>query len=570
MAESKHEGVGRFVLVCAGVALVLVALLVASSQAQAQPGPSIEQVNADLGVGVNLGNALEADREGDWGVTLDAEYFDEIAAAGFDHVRVPIKWSAYADERAPFTIPQTDDPSIPYAANIWERVDWVIDQAESAGLHVIINVHHYDELHEDPTGHRNRFLAIWGQIAARYADAPPSVLFELLNEPNDTFNREPERWNEMFADALAIVRQTNPDRAVLAAPVEWNGVPALDDLELPDDPNLIVSIHFYEPFWFSHQGAEWIDPTPPTPVSWDPDVIGIGATWENWSWDVAWTPTQAGSAVTFGRQWSGLQFERGRQVDPVSLEFTVSGVAELDVRCVHEEGVPTDLKTVVTSAQVTTYLIDLTPCPSETSRFVLMNSGPIADQLLFTDMVFCSTNLGCEPVIETAQASVHSMLDRAAAWGEANDRPINIGEFGIYGAEGRADLAQRATWTAIVRARAQANNMSVSYWEFGAGFGVYDRTTNAWVEPLLDALLPNTAASGDSNCDGAMDLSDVAVTAQLATGARTDVGQCPLFDSSAQGNGQAADLDGDGATTIVDALLIAACVGGLVDTPCPA
>ena len=45
--------------------------------------------NARLGRGVNLGNALEAPREGEWGVTLQEAYFDLIQQAGFTSVRVP-------------------------------------------------------------------------------------------------------------------------------------------------------------------------------------------------------------------------------------------------------------------------------------------------------------------------------------------------------------------------------------------------------------------------------------------------------------------------------------------------
>jgi len=46
--------------------------------------------------GINIGNALEAPREGEWGVYIRDEYFRIIKEAGFDTVRIPIKWSAHA------------------------------------------------------------------------------------------------------------------------------------------------------------------------------------------------------------------------------------------------------------------------------------------------------------------------------------------------------------------------------------------------------------------------------------------------------------------------------------------
>src|SRR5690554_317868 len=120
--------------------------------------------------GVNMGNALEAPVEGHWGMTIQKEFFALIKEAGFDHVRIPIKWSAHTAEQSPYTI----DPTF------FNRVDEVIDQALEQGLLVIINIHHYDELLQDPSGHEDRFLAIWRQIAQRYQDYPDTLYFELL------------------------------------------------------------------------------------------------------------------------------------------------------------------------------------------------------------------------------------------------------------------------------------------------------------------------------------------------------------------------------------------------------
>ena len=80
--------------------------------------------NRLLGRGINLGNALEAPREGEWGVTLRDEYFQRIKEAGFHSVRIPIRWSAHAKPAAPFTIDDT----------FFRRIDWAIDQTLSRGL----------------------------------------------------------------------------------------------------------------------------------------------------------------------------------------------------------------------------------------------------------------------------------------------------------------------------------------------------------------------------------------------------------------------------------------------------
>lgn len=204
--------------------------------------------NKRLGRGMNLGNALEAPTEGAFGVTLQDVYFGIIKAAGFDSVRIPIKWSAHAERNAPYTI----DPEF------FKRIDHVVDQALKAGLAIVINIHHYEEMDKAPQEHRIRFAALWTQIGAHFKDRPEDVVFEILNEPN-TAQTAP-LWNEVLRDGLKEIRKTNPTRAVIIGGVMWNNVTALATLDLPsDDRYLIATYHYYNPFQFTHQGAEWVE-----------------------------------------------------------------------------------------------------------------------------------------------------------------------------------------------------------------------------------------------------------------------------------------------------------------------
>lgn len=229
------------------------------------PAGAIFESAYRLGRGVNLGNALEAPSEGEWGVTLKEEYFQVIRAAGFDSVRVPIRFSVHADSEAPYTI----DPEF------FARIDWVLENTQKNNLIAILDMHHYEEVMEDPAGHHDRFVALWQQIAGRYQDIPSDkVYFELLNEPNG--NLYGETWNQLVADTLAVVRQTNPDRPIIIDPDNWGNVAELAVLVLPeDDRNLIATFHYYLPFHFTHQGAEWVDNADP----W------LGTTWEGSSMD---------------------------------------------------------------------------------------------------------------------------------------------------------------------------------------------------------------------------------------------------------------------------------------------
>ncbi len=219
--------------------------------ATAQPvlaADDIFQVNKRLGRGINLGNALDAPSEGSWGLTLQADYFEQIKQAGFQSVRIPIRWATHTGPAPEFTV----DPTF------FARVDWAIDQALSRGLIAVINAHHDDDLYKDPDKHQARLEATWRQIARRYQGRSDQLLFELLNEPNGSLTDD--KWQDLFPKLLAIVRESNPKRAVIIGPGHWNNVESLKALVLPEnDHNLIATFHYYNPFHFTHQGAEWVE-----------------------------------------------------------------------------------------------------------------------------------------------------------------------------------------------------------------------------------------------------------------------------------------------------------------------
>jgi len=47
---------------------------------------------------------LEVPNEGEWGVYIKDEYFRIIKEAGFDIVRIPIRWPGHAETSPPYNI----------------------------------------------------------------------------------------------------------------------------------------------------------------------------------------------------------------------------------------------------------------------------------------------------------------------------------------------------------------------------------------------------------------------------------------------------------------------------------
>ncbi|MGA2323754.1 MAG: glycoside hydrolase family 5 protein [Sedimentisphaerales bacterium] len=228
-------------------AVCLMVIVMFESACNAYTEPNAFEINKIINRGINFGNALEAPKEGDWGVTIKVQYFNIAREAWFTSFRIPVCWSAHALTEKPYTI----DP------NFFTRMDWVIYQAMQREVIVIVTMHHYNELYKDPAGHRERFLAIWKQIAEHYKDYPPVLVFEPLNEPHD--NLAAGEWNKLLKEVLAVIRQSNPNRTIVFGPANYNDIKQLNTLELPkDDPNIIVTAHYYLPYEFTHQGAHWV------------------------------------------------------------------------------------------------------------------------------------------------------------------------------------------------------------------------------------------------------------------------------------------------------------------------
>ena len=172
------------------------------------------------------------------------KYFKMIKEAGFSNIRINLH---------PFSNMDSN-----YKINsVWlETLDWAVNKGVEAGLMVILDMHEYNAMAADPVAKKEMFLSVWRQLAPRYKDQPGNVIFEVLNEPNRKLT--PELWNEFLVDAMKIIRETNPNRTLIIGPGNWNGIDALPTLVLPEnDKNIIVTVHFYHPMQFTHQGAPW-------------------------------------------------------------------------------------------------------------------------------------------------------------------------------------------------------------------------------------------------------------------------------------------------------------------------
>ena len=233
----------QFLKFCAAALLALAASTIAVPATAAKPvAPALKQSDQPFRRGVNV---LGYDPYWNAGGKRRFEWrhFTAIRKAGFDFVRVNLQAFRHMDEQNRLE------------AQWLAKLDDVVREARKAGLGVILDEHDFDVCSRDVDLCRAKLLAFWAQVAARYAKAPRTVAFELLNEPHDKLNGDV--WNGLLAQALNVVRKSNPSRIVVVGPSHWNSLADLPLLKLPPDRNLLVTFHYYEPFHFTHQGAGW-------------------------------------------------------------------------------------------------------------------------------------------------------------------------------------------------------------------------------------------------------------------------------------------------------------------------
>ncbi len=60
-------------------------------------------------------------------------------------------------------------------------------------------------------------------------------------------------------EGIQVVRQQNPTRKIIIDGNNFSDIESLKMLKLPADKNLLATFHFYEPFPFTHQGADWVE-----------------------------------------------------------------------------------------------------------------------------------------------------------------------------------------------------------------------------------------------------------------------------------------------------------------------
>lgn len=210
-------------------------------------------VPIDLGKGVNLAHWISQTRRSgqERREFLDESDFARIAKLGLDHVRLPMDEMQMWDEQG-----NRDSDGF---AILHDAIRWGM----AHGLPVVVDLHilrsHHFNAEDKPLwtdpAEQERFIDLWRDLSDALRDYPPEwVVYELMNEP---VADDPDDWNRLVAKTVETLRALEPGRTLMIGSNRWQHADTFDELDVPDDDNLILSYHFYEPFLLTHYGTGW-------------------------------------------------------------------------------------------------------------------------------------------------------------------------------------------------------------------------------------------------------------------------------------------------------------------------
>lgn len=223
------------------------------------PLPQATRTGLVLGDGVNISHWLS--QRGSR--TIDPrQYFAQddvafLAEQGFDHIRLPIEESVMWSEDG--------SPNETAFETLDQAIGWIRDAGLTAivDLH-IVNSHHFNASNQGGANtlfteeaSQQRLVDLWADLSSRLKKWDNDFLaYEILNE---AVADDPEDWNRLLERNIAAIREREPERPIVIGSNRWQMASTFPQLRIPaDDPNLILSFHFYSPFFFTHYGASWV------------------------------------------------------------------------------------------------------------------------------------------------------------------------------------------------------------------------------------------------------------------------------------------------------------------------
>ena len=177
---------------------------------------------------------------------LTEKDFEYMASLGLNSVRLPFNYHWFMDDDAP----------LKWKSDGFEVLDRVIGWCRKYGIYAVLDMHttpgsqNVDWHSDNGTGiplfwkyrcFREQMTALWGEIAAHYAQEKFVCGYDILNEPN--FDLTAEEFNGWYKETTAGIRKHDEHHIIFLEGDDFGR--SFELFDEPEDEQTAFALHFY-------------------------------------------------------------------------------------------------------------------------------------------------------------------------------------------------------------------------------------------------------------------------------------------------------------------------------------
>ncbi len=174
---------------------------------------------------------------------IDQHDFTLLKTLGFKSIRMPVGFNFFEQKKIPLD-------------TVLKQVDVIVDLCKKNNFKLVID-YHYGELNDNNyLTETPKITNLWLILTRRYKNvSSDNLLFDIYNEPP---HMNEKIWKDAAYNITTAIRKIDADRTLIVGASNFNSIYELSRFVRLADENIIYTFHFYEPFFFTHQGANWV------------------------------------------------------------------------------------------------------------------------------------------------------------------------------------------------------------------------------------------------------------------------------------------------------------------------